>query len=129
MEDVFEKVASGLYGGAFGSKKPQVDFRGPHIANTYTGLVCLWLVDDDLSRLDTEGIENSLKHWQRPDGSFTGLLPVNAMSPAFPVSTSPVSMSPVSPVSMVCMESDMRFIFCGAVIASLIGSSQCRVYS
>ena len=67
---------------------------GGHLAMTYTGLACLKILGDDLSRMDRHAMARSLRHFQRPDGSVT---------------------------STVCEgENDMRFLYCACCAAYML---------
>jgi len=70
----------------------------PHIANTYTALVMLIILGDDLSRVNVEGIRHSLRKWQLEDGSFCC----------------------VHGLSNLDSESDMRFVYCAACICYVL---------
>merc|ERR1719383_311400 len=70
----------------------------PHIANTYTALVMLLMLGDDLQRVNREAIAHSLRKWQLPDGSFCC----------------------VHGVSNLDSESDMRFVYCAACICYIL---------
>uniref|UniRef100_A0A914YTL7 Geranylgeranyl transferase type I subunit beta n=1 Tax=Panagrolaimus superbus TaxID=310955 RepID=A0A914YTL7_9BILA len=69
-------------------------FDSSHIAQTYSGLCCLLILGDDLSRVNKKAILEAVGLCQRPDGSFTG----------FGAST----------------ESDMRFVFCAAAVCYIL---------
>eukprot|EP00397_Hematodinium_sp_SG-2012_P038726 GEMP01042172.1.p1 GENE.GEMP01042172.1~~GEMP01042172.1.p1 ORF type:complete len:318 (+),score=53.53 GEMP01042172.1:110-1063(+) len=70
--------------------------KAPHIANTYTALCILAILNDDFSLVRRDLLSNRLKEWQQADGSF------------------------------VCVtgnqggEQDMRFCFCASAIAKFL---------
>eukprot|EP00095_Tigriopus_kingsejongensis_P011775 snap_masked-scaffold119_size336447-processed-gene-1.5 protein:Tk11775 transcript:snap_masked-scaffold119_size336447-processed-gene-1.5-mRNA-1 annotation:"geranylgeranyl transferase type-1 subunit beta-like" len=66
-----------------------------HVAMTYTALVCLQLLGDDLTGLDRPALARGVAACQQADGSFLSATEGG--------------------------ESDMRFTFCAAVICHLIG--------
>lgn len=65
-----------------------------HLAMTYTGLVTLLILGDDLSRVDRKSIVEGIRACQNPDGSFTAIV-------------------------MGC-ESDMRFLYCACCISAIL---------
>ena len=74
-----------------------------HIANTYTGLMCLVILGDDLSRINRRAVGLQLRQWQQPDGSFTCAAAPNEKAEGNFVG-----------------ERDMRFVYCAAVICALL---------
>lgn len=93
------------HGGFFGY--PKVAFETeeldrlnnqPHIANTYTALVTLVILGDDLKAVRRESIAQSLGKWQLADGSFCC----------------------VHGVSNTDSEHDMRFVYCAAAICYML---------
>jgi geranylgeranyl transferase type-1 subunit beta len=66
-----------------------------HIAMTYTALVILRILGDDLSKVNKKAIARGLKELQQPDGSFS-CVPGGS-------------------------ESDMRFVYCACVISHMLG--------
>lgn len=46
------------------------DFDSSHIAMTYTGLACLLILGDDLSRVDRHGCLQGVKALQLKDGRY-----------------------------------------------------------
>eukprot|EP00746_Dinoflagellata_sp_MGD_P140523 gnl/MRDRNA2_/MRDRNA2_73756_c0_seq1.p1 gnl/MRDRNA2_/MRDRNA2_73756_c0~~gnl/MRDRNA2_/MRDRNA2_73756_c0_seq1.p1 ORF type:complete len:399 (+),score=31.33 gnl/MRDRNA2_/MRDRNA2_73756_c0_seq1:89-1285(+) len=93
------------HGGFYGY--PKVSFESeeldqannqPHIANTYTALAILIILGDDLSRVNRVSLEESLRKWQLPDGSFCC----------------------VHGLSKEDSEHDVRFVYCAAVICYVL---------
>lgn len=74
--------------------KEVAEYQCGHLAMTYTGLVTLLILGDDLSRVDRESIIEGLRACQNSDGSFTGMV-------------------------MGC-ESDMRFIYCACCVSEIL---------
>lgn len=68
-----------------------------HLAMTYSAIMILLLLGDDLERLDKKRILEFLKKLQLPNGSFMGHL--------------------------LGSEDDVRFVFCASVITKVIGSN------
>ncbi|XP_039272013.2 geranylgeranyl transferase type-1 subunit beta-like [Styela clava] len=69
-------------------------FDSGHIAMTYTGLACLIILGDDLSRVDKTACLEGLKALQLKDGSFESTLDGS--------------------------ENDMRFIYCASCICTML---------
>lgn len=94
-----ENFVSGFQGSPVMNTLENRDKPGPykwgHIANTYSALVILILLEDDLSRVDKQSIIRSLKYLQQEDGSFTASRLGNT-------------------------ESDMRFVFCASAISYIL---------
>nr|XP_020635692.1 geranylgeranyl transferase type-1 subunit beta isoform X1 [Pogona vitticeps] len=78
------------------SKAPGVShpYDSGHIAMTYTGLCCLVILGDDLSRVNKEACLAGLRALQLEDGSFCAVLEGS--------------------------ENDMRFIYCAACICYML---------
>lgn len=74
--------------------KEVTEYQCGHLAMTYTGLVTLLILGDDLSRVDRESIIEGLRACQNSDGSFTGMV-------------------------MGC-ESDMRFLYCACCVSEIL---------
>lgn len=70
------------------------DFDSSHIAMTYTGLACLLILGDDLSRVDKYGCLQGVKALQMKNGSFESTLDGS--------------------------ENDMRFIYCACCICTML---------
>lgn len=93
------------HGGFYGYPKLQctsdeqdMSNNQPHIANTYVALAMLIILGDDLQRVNRDGIAQSLKKWQLPDGSFCC----------------------VHGISSLDSENDMRFVYCAACICYIL---------
>ncbi|ORX45163.1 protein geranylgeranyltransferas-like protein type I beta subunit [Piromyces finnis] len=69
-------------------------YDASNLAMTYTALICLIILGDDLSRVNKKAIIESISHLQQKDGSF-----------------SPVIFG---------MEYDMRFLYCASVISYIL---------
>lgn len=69
-------------------------YRWGHLAMTYTAIAILVTLGDDLSRLDRRAIVDGIATVQRDDGSFSASIEGN--------------------------EHDMRFVYCAAVICSML---------
>lgn len=82
----------------FGSEEKDRCNNQPHIANTYTALVMLMILGDDIGFVDRKAIAQSLKKWQLPDGSFCC----------------------VHGISSLDSENDMRFVYCAATICYIL---------
>jgi len=82
----------------FGSEEQNKCNNQPHIANTYVALAMLLILGDDLSRVRREAIAHTLRKWQLPDGSFCC----------------------VHGFSSLDSESDIRFVYCAAVICHVL---------
>lgn len=65
-----------------------------HLAMTYTGLVTLLILGDDLRRVDRKSIIEGLHACQNPDGSFTAMV--------------------------TGCESDMRFLYCACCVSAIL---------
>lgn len=65
-----------------------------HLAMTYTGLVTLLILGDDLSRVDRKSIIEGIRGCQNADGSFTAIV--------------------------IGSESDMRFFYCACCISAIL---------
>ena len=80
------------------SPLPTTSLKSPHsshhIAMTYTSLLTLLTLGDDLSRVDAAGILTHLSSLQMPDGSFKSLLEGS--------------------------EADMRFVYCAVCIEKIL---------
>lgn len=74
--------------------KEVAEYQYGHLAMTYTGLVTLLILGDDLSRVDRESIIEGLRACQNPDGSFTGMV--------------------------IGCESDMRFLYCACCVSKIL---------
>ncbi|XP_014486780.1 PREDICTED: geranylgeranyl transferase type-1 subunit beta [Dinoponera quadriceps] len=74
--------------------KEVAEYQCGHLAMTYTGLVTLLILGDDLSRVDRDSIIEGLRACQNPNGSFTGMV-------------------------MGC-ESDMRFLYCACCVSKIL---------
>lgn len=70
------------------------EYQCGHLAMTYTGLVTLLILGDDLSRVDRQSIVEGVRACQNPDGSFTAMV-------------------------MGC-ESDMRFLYCASCVSAIL---------
>ncbi|KAK9871257.1 hypothetical protein WA026_011530 [Henosepilachna vigintioctopunctata] len=70
-------------------------YKWGHITNTYSSLVILLLLGDDLSRVNKKSITRSMRALQNDDGSFTA-------------------------TRLGGTESDMRFVFCAACISFIL---------
>jgi geranylgeranyl transferase type-1 subunit beta len=90
------QVEGGFVGGTFLGPDKYHKYSHPHIAMTYTALVTLAALGDDLSRVDREGIIVQLRMLQRGDGSFQCI--------------------------QVGSEHDMRFLYCACVISHLLNN-------
>ncbi|CEI91454.1 Putative Protein farnesyltransferase/geranylgeranyltransferase type-1 subunit alpha [Rhizopus microsporus] len=71
-----------------------VPYDSGHVANTYTALINLLLLGDDLSRVNRKAITNTLRHLQQQDGSIA-----------------PTTGS---------LERDVRFIYCACAISYML---------
>jgi geranylgeranyl transferase type-1 subunit beta len=97
----FPREHSGFIGGTFlGGKFGDGDFGRKscghgHLAMTYTAIVSLVILGDDLSRLRKEDIVRALQGLQDENGNFVA--------------------------SVSGGERDLRFVYCAAVIARLLG--------
>lgn len=76
------------------SSKTKTHLQWGHIATTYSCLLALLILGDDLSHVNGKEIIKSLKALQLPDGSFKGALDG--------------------------AENDMRFVFCAAAISYIL---------
>ncbi|XP_066589698.1 geranylgeranyl transferase type-1 subunit beta [Prorops nasuta] len=65
-----------------------------HLTMTYTGLVILLILGDNLSRVDRKSIIEGVRACQNPDGSFTAIVEK--------------------------CESDMRFLYCACCISTIL---------
>ena len=76
-------------------------FEFTHIANTYTALMCLLILGDDLGKVDRHALGRQLKAWQCADGSFTCVTSPDRSDDAF-------------------LERDIRFVYCASVICYVL---------
>ncbi|EFN83962.1 geranylgeranyl transferase type-1 subunit beta [Harpegnathos saltator] len=70
------------------------EFQYGHLAMTYTGLVTLLILGDDLKRVDRDSIIEGLRACQNADGSFTA--------------------------AVIGCESDMRFLYCACCVSEIL---------
>ncbi|KAH0951810.1 hypothetical protein HN011_008594 [Eciton burchellii] len=70
------------------------EYQCGHLAMTYTGLVTLLILGDDLSRVDRKSIIEGVRSCQNPDGSFTAMV--------------------------TGCESDMRFVYCACCVSAIL---------
>lgn len=70
------------------------EYQCGHLAMTYTSLVTLLILGDDLSRVDRESIIEGVRACQNPDGSFTAMV--------------------------TGCESDMRFLYCASCVSAIL---------
>lgn len=70
------------------------EYQCGHLAMTYTSLVTLLILGDDLGRVDRQSIVEGVRACQNPDGSFTAMV-------------------------MGC-ESDMRFLYCASCVSAIL---------
>ncbi|KFU87826.1 Geranylgeranyl transferase type-1 subunit beta, partial [Chaetura pelagica] len=80
------------------SKGPGIShpYDSGHIAMTYTGLSCLVILGDDLSRVDKDAVLAGLRALQLDDGSFCAVLEGS--------------------------ENDMRFVYCASCICYMLNN-------
>ncbi|KAG1180604.1 hypothetical protein G6F70_000560 [Rhizopus microsporus] len=76
-----------------------VPYDSGHVANTYTALINLLLLGDDLSRVNRKAITNTLRHLQQQDGR------------RIIFSIAPTTGS---------LERDVRFIYCACAISYML---------
>ncbi|KAF7405302.1 hypothetical protein HZH66_004208 [Vespula vulgaris] len=69
-------------------------YRCGHLATTYTGLVTLVIVGDNLDRVDKKSIIEGVRACQNPDGSFKAI--------------------------EMGYESDMRFLYCACCVSTIL---------
>ncbi|KAG8907714.1 hypothetical protein FRB99_002510 [Tulasnella sp. 403] len=99
-EWIWRQQLSGKYGAGFRPGPslaiPSVvnDYDQPHLINTYTAILSLCILRDDLTRLDRQGIISFLRSTQQDDGSFT---PIPNWG-----------------------EADVRLVYCAFIIAFLL---------
>lgn len=74
--------------------KDATKYQCGHLAMTYTGLVTLLILGDDLSRIDRESLVEGVRACQNPDGSFTAMV--------------------------TGCESDMRFLYCACCVSAIL---------
>lgn len=74
--------------------KDAAKYQCGHLALTYTGLVTLLILGDDLTRVDRESLVEGVRACQNPDGSFTAMV-------------------------SGC-ESDMRFLYCACCVSAIL---------
>ncbi|KAI9100610.1 protein geranylgeranyltransferase-like protein type I beta subunit [Phlyctochytrium arcticum] len=99
-----DMVRAGFRGGSFGGAEfrtddqstPVNEYDAGHVTMTYTALVCLLLLGDDLARVNRSAILNGLRLLQTPSGSF------------IPYATS--------------TESDMRFLYSALVTLHILSA-------
>ncbi|KAG5310021.1 PGTB1 transferase, partial [Acromyrmex insinuator] len=70
------------------------EYQYGHLAMTYTSLVTLLILDDDLNRVDRQSIIEGVRACQNPDGSFTAMV--------------------------TGCESDMRFLYCASCVSAIL---------
>lgn len=70
------------------------EYQYGHLAMTYTSLVTLLILNDDLSRVDRQSIIEGVRACQNPDGSFTAMV--------------------------TGCESDMRFLYCASCVSAIL---------
>lgn len=70
------------------------DYQCGHLAMTYTSLVTLLILGDDLGRVDRQSIVEGVRACQNPDGSFTAMV--------------------------TGCESDMRFLYCASCVSAIL---------
>ena len=73
---------------------PSNDYDFPHLAMSYSGLLSLLILKDDLARVDKKGMLNYVRQCQMDDGSFCPHIGSN--------------------------ECDMRFVFCAFAICFIL---------
>lgn len=74
--------------------KDATKYQCGHLALTYTGLVTLLILGDDLSRVDRQSFVEGVRACQNPDGSFTAMV--------------------------TGCESDMRFLYCACCVSAIL---------
>ncbi|XP_056641801.1 geranylgeranyl transferase type-1 subunit beta [Diorhabda carinulata] len=95
-----EELVSGFQGSTtLNTAGNNTIYKWAHIANTYSCLVTLLILGDDLKRVNKQAILDSLKTLQQPDGSFKG--------------------------AKEGVESDMRFVYCAASICYILDDWSC----
>ena len=100
IEWIYDLQHCGKYAGFSGApfldmeKSISNEYDLPHITMTYSAIVSLLLLQDDLSRLRKPEIIQSLRQLQQPDGSFC-----------------PIPNSD---------ETDMRFVYCACAISFIL---------
>ncbi|KAJ8884281.1 hypothetical protein PR048_016138 [Dryococelus australis] len=77
-----------------GRRKHISQYECGHLAMTYTGLACLIILGDDLSRVNKKAVIHGVRSLQQDDGSFCATLSGS--------------------------ESDMRFVYCAACICYML---------
>ncbi|KAJ2999633.1 Geranylgeranyl transferase type-1 subunit beta [Globomyces sp. JEL0801] len=77
------------------NSSPASAYDKPHLAMTYTALLTLLILGDDLKRVNKTAILNTLKKCQQPNGSF-------------------------SPTTDANDEADMRFLYCACTISYIL---------
>lgn len=70
------------------------EYQCGHLAMTYTSLVTLLILGDDLSRVDKKSIIDGVRACQNPDGSFMAMV--------------------------TGCESDMRFLYCASCVSAIL---------
>lgn len=70
------------------------EYQCGHLAMTYTSLVTLLILGDDLSRVDRQSIIEGVRACQNPDGSFMAMV--------------------------IGCESDMRFLYCASCVSAIL---------
>ena len=76
------------------ASKQSIPFDSSNIAMTYTALLCLLILGDDLSRVHTEAILAGVRSLQQKDGSFVSVLEGS--------------------------ECDMRFVYCACCVCYIL---------
>lgn len=74
-------------------KSSDRSYEAAHLAMTYTGLCCLLILGDDLSRVNKAAVIDGVRQLQQPNGSFRGTTD---------------------------NEADMRFVYCAACISYIL---------
>ena len=90
-------------------------YDSAHITVTYTALLSLLLLGDDLSRVNRRGIISGLKYLQLKDGRYSNQL-ATCISCTFHVGFLLPSFSATSDGN----ENDMRFVYCACCICYIL---------